>query len=78
MKNKDGRYVIDETNILPDLLEKKSLYLNNVTKELLELNIYEYFIITLNGEKHKLIEVKDKKAAKVLFKDNRQRLPRKL
>ena len=76
MKDKDGRYIIDETTLLPDLLEEKKLYVNHRTKEVLELNIYEFFLITMSDTEDKLTEVKNEKAAKVLFKDNRQKLPK--
>jgi hypothetical protein len=72
-KNKDGRYVIDETNILPDLLEKTEVYVNRNTKEIEEMSVYDLF---LRNDRKDLVKVKNKKAVNILFNSNRQKLPR--
>ena len=73
MKKKDGRYVIDETNILPDLLEKTEVYVNRNTKEIEEMSVYDLF---LRNDRKDLVKIENKKAAKILFNSNRQKLPR--
>ena len=75
MKTKDGRYVIDRTTILEDYLLKKSLYVHVNTKEIVELDVYEQFMIEF-GAGEKLIKIENEKVAKALFKDSRHRLPR--
>ena len=72
-KKKDGRYVIDETNILPDLLEKTEVYVNRNTKEIEEMSVYDLF---LRNDRKDLVKIENKKAAKILFNSNRQKLPR--
>ena len=76
-KDKDGRYVIDESNVLPDLLEHKTLYLNKLTKQLIELNVYEQYAVTNQNQGLHLIPVKNEKVAKLLFNSNRQEPPKK-
>lgn len=73
MPKKEKRYVIDETSILPDLLEDKHLYLDKGSKSLVMLNTYDIYFNFFGKE---LIKVKNEKVAKVLFSQNRQELPK--
>jgi hypothetical protein len=75
MSKKEKRYVINGKSFLPDFLNEKKLYLNVTTKELQELDAYKHFVL-VNQQGQKLVEVKNKKAAMLLFNDNRQKLPR--
>jgi hypothetical protein len=75
-KNKEGRYVIDESCILPDILSEKTLYLNKSTKRLVELNVYEYYVLIPQNANF-LIPIKNEKVAKLLFNSNRQEPPKK-
>jgi hypothetical protein len=74
MSKKEGRYVIDETNILPDLLEQKTLYINKNTKKIEELSVYDVF---LRNDRKDLVKVENKKATKILFNQNRQELSKR-
>jgi hypothetical protein len=67
-KKKDGRYVIDETTLLPDYLEKRHLYIHVPSKSIVELNAYEHFVITGIDGDDCLIIIENQKVAKLLYK----------
>lgn len=68
--------MIDESCILPDILSEKTLYLNKSTKRLVELNVYEYYVLIPQNANF-LIPIKNEKVAKLLFNSNRQEPPKK-
>jgi len=73
-RKKDGRYMIDETNILPDLLEQQtSLYVDRNTKELYNLNTYDIYFLGPRAAAN-LTKLQNTKAARLLFNQNRQKL----
>lgn len=78
--------MIDETTILPDILEQKKLYINTITKQLYRFNEYERLFHCFNEaieldykypHDGYLVEVKNEKVAKLLFKQGPHKLPEK-
>jgi hypothetical protein len=75
-RKKDGRYMIDETNILPDLLEQNTtIYVDRNTKELYTLNIYDTYFLGPSVVRN-LVKLENTKATRLLFNQNRQKLPK--